>query len=73
MPSEPKETSAATVTRPLRNALLKKQPEIEEVDEEDTSPSSDQSDSTITAGECFRPIRSMLAVNKVNQSDSNLT
>lgn len=57
MPSEPKDASTPSVTRPLRSALLKKQPEIEEVDEEDTSPSSDQSDSTITAGESyFRPI-----------------
>lgn len=51
MPSEPKDPPPATVSRPLRSNQLRKQPEIEEVDEEDTSPSSDQSDSTITAGE----------------------
>jgi len=59
MPSEPKEGSVpggavggGVVTRPLRSALLQKQPEIEEVEEEDTSPGSDQSDTTITAGTC---------------------
>ncbi|XP_052812794.1 cAMP-regulated phosphoprotein 21-like isoform X2 [Mya arenaria] len=52
MPSEPKEGGGAVapMTRPSRSALLQKQPEIEEVEEEDTSPSSDQSDTTITAG-----------------------
>ncbi|KAL4228442.1 R3H domain-containing protein 1 [Mactra antiquata] len=48
--SESKDSPPAVSTRPLRSALLRKQPEIEEVDEEDTSPGSDQSDSTITAG-----------------------
>ena len=52
MPSEPKDPALAPTppTRAFRSALLRKQPEIEEVDEDDTSPSSDQSDSTITAG-----------------------
>ena len=48
--SEVKDTPPAGSTRTLRSALLRKQPEIEEVDEEDTSPDSDQSSTTITAG-----------------------
>ncbi|XP_052254930.1 cAMP-regulated phosphoprotein 21-like isoform X2 [Dreissena polymorpha] len=53
MPSEqPKDAGvvAGGVSRPLRSSLLQKQPEIEEVDEENSSPGSDQSDTTITAG-----------------------
>ena len=44
------EQTQSAPTRPLRSNLLRKQSEIEEVDEEDTSPGSDQSDTTITAG-----------------------
>ena len=48
------EDTQSAQARPLRSNLLRKQSEIEEVDEEDTSPGSDQSDTTITAG---KPIR----------------
>ena len=44
------EQTQSAQARPLRSNLLRKQSEIEEVDEEDTSPGSDQSDTTITAG-----------------------
>ena len=43
------QTEEVPSSRPHRSGLLR-QPEIEEVDEEDTSPGSDQSDTTITAG-----------------------
>ena len=44
------EQTQSAQTRPLRSNFLRKQSEIEEVEEEDTSPGSDQSDTTITAG-----------------------
>ena len=57
------EQTQSAPTRPLRSNLLRKQSEIEEVDEEDTSPGSDQSDTTITAGNkpnpCGMPISNL--------------
>ena len=53
------EETQSAQARPLRSNLLRKQSEIEEVDEEDTSPGSDQSDTTITAG---KPIRLTLFI-----------
>ena len=44
------EETQSAQARPSRSNLLRKQSEIEEVEEEDTSPGSDQSDTTITAG-----------------------
>ena len=69
------EETQSAQARPLRSNLLRKQSEIEEVDEEDTSPGSDQSDTTITAG---KPTRFQFRVlirphSKICQSHITIT
>ena len=63
------EDTQSAQARPLRSNLLRKQSEIEEVDEEDTSPGSDQSDTTITAG---KPIGFMDSLQTIPDNNSLL-